>query len=227
MKAKISLVIPGTLLCILTFVLMPLSVFGQSGTPTFVSTVPDACSRFPAGSVVHNPPALFSRNGSLTVNFSYQTRTDSDGRTLFSFMTPDGLENPTLHVRPGDHLIINLTNNTPASSPVEMTIPSPNACGDIVMTESSVNIHYHGTNTSPTCGQDEVVHTIVNSGQTFQYDVAFPLDEPPGLYWYHPHAHGLVEAALQGGASGAIIVEGIQALEPAVATNRRIGWRAS
>jgi FtsP/CotA-like multicopper oxidase with cupredoxin domain len=215
MKAKISFVISGALLCVLTFVLMPLSVFGQ-GTPTFVSTVPDACSRFPAGSVVHNPPALFSRNGSLTVNFSYQTRTDSDGRTLFSFMTTDGLENPTLHVRPGDHLIINLTNNTPAS-PVEMTIPSPNACGDIVMTESSVNIHYHGTNTSPTCGQDEVVHTIVNSGQTFQYDVAFPRDEPPGLYWYHPHAHGLVEAALQGGASGAIIVEGIQALEPAVA----------
>jgi hypothetical protein len=68
MKAKISFVIPGALLCVLTFVLMPLSVFGQS-TPTFVSTVPDACSRFPAGSVVHNPPALFSRNGSLTVNF--------------------------------------------------------------------------------------------------------------------------------------------------------------
>jgi hypothetical protein len=25
------------------------------------------------------------------------------------------LENPTPHVRPGDHLIVNLTNNTPAS----------------------------------------------------------------------------------------------------------------
>jgi FtsP/CotA-like multicopper oxidase with cupredoxin domain len=98
-----------------------------------------------------------------------------------------------------------------------MTIPSPDACGDIVMTQSSVNFHYHGTNTSPTCGQDEVVHTIINSGQTFRYDVIFPRDEPPGLYWYHPHAHGLVEAALQGGASGAIIVEGIQALEPEVA----------
>jgi hypothetical protein len=104
--------------------------------PTFVSSVPDCCSRFPAGSVVRNPPALFSRNGSLNVNLSYQMRTDSNGLTLFSFMTPEGLENPTFHVRPGDHLIINLTNNTPAS-PVEMTIPSPNACGDIVMTASS------------------------------------------------------------------------------------------
>jgi FtsP/CotA-like multicopper oxidase with cupredoxin domain len=200
----------------LIFLLGPISAYAQSDPITFVPFVPDSCARFPAGSVVHNPPALFSRNGSLAVNFSYQTRTDADGRILFAFMTPEGLENPTLHVRPGDHLIINLTNNTPAT-PVEMTIPSPDACGDIVMTQSSVNLHYHGTNTSPTCGQDEVVHTIINSGQTFRYDVVFPRDEPPGLYWYHPHAHGLVEAALQGGASGAIIVEGIQALEPEVA----------
>jgi FtsP/CotA-like multicopper oxidase with cupredoxin domain len=216
MKEKISLASASTLFCVLTFILMPVSVYAQSGTPTFVPPVPDSIPRFAAGSVVQNPPALFSQNGSLTVNFSYQTRTDADGRTLFAFMTPDGRENPTLHVRPGDHLIINLTNNTPAS-PVEMSIPSPNYCGDIVMTGSSVNIHYHGTNTSPTCGQDEVVHTIINSGQTFQYDVAFPPDEPPGLYWYHPHIHGLVEAALQGGASGAIIVEGIQGLEPELA----------
>lgn len=179
-----------------------------------------SCPRFPAGSVVHNPPALFSRNGLLTVNFSYQTRTDSAGRVLFGFMTPNGLQNPTLHVHPGDHLIINLTNNTPAS-PVEVTLPSPNACGDIVMTAASTNLQYHGTNTSPTCGQDEVVHTIINSGQTFRYDLVFPCDEPPGLYWYHPHAHGLVEAALQGGASGAIVVDGIQKLAQAVAGLRQ------
>jgi FtsP/CotA-like multicopper oxidase with cupredoxin domain len=136
------------------------SAFAQTELPTVVAPVPTSCPRFPAGSVVQNPPALFSRGGSLTVNFSYQTRTDSDGRTLFGFMTPDGLENPTLHVHPGDHLIINLTNNTPAS-PVEVVFPSPNACGDIAMTASSVNIHYHGTNTSPTCGQDEVASRLM------------------------------------------------------------------
>ena len=57
----------------------------------------------------------------------------------------------------------------------------------------------------------------INSGKTFVYDVVFPKDEPPGLYWWHPHAHMLTEAALQGGASGAIVVEGIQNLQPAVA----------
>jgi FtsP/CotA-like multicopper oxidase with cupredoxin domain len=80
-----------------------------------------------------------------------------------------------------------------------MNVPSP-TCADTVMTASSVNLHYHGTNTSPDCGQDDVLHTIVNSGQTYQYNVVFPWDEIPGLCWYHPHVHGLAEAALQGGA---------------------------
>ena len=42
-------------------------------------------------------------------------------------------------------------------------------------------------------------------------------DEPPGLYWYHPHVHGIAEAAVLGGASGAIVVEGIENVQPAVA----------
>lgn len=40
--------------------------------------------------------------------------------------------------------------------------------------------------------------------------------EPPGLYWYHPHIHGVAEAAVQGGASGAIVVDGIESIQPAV-----------
>ncbi len=97
-----------------------------------------------------------------------------------------------------------------------MTINSPN-CGNKTMNSSSVNIHYHGTNLSPTCHQDEVIKTLVNSGETFQYNVTFPSDEPPGLYWYHPHVHGIAEHALQGGAAGAIVVDGIEAAQPAVA----------
>ena len=197
-----------TLCSVLVLCFLPLSTVWTTNFLNPVPPVSDPCPRFPAGSVVRNPPALFSHNGFLSVRFSYQTRMDSDGRTLFSFMTPDGLENPTLHVHPGDHLIVTITNNTPAT-PVDAPVPPPN-CGGSVMTHSAVNIHFHGTNTSPTCGQDEVLHTIINSGETFQYNLAIPLNEPPGVYWYHPHAHGLTEAALQGGASGAIVVEGIQ-----------------
>ena len=98
-----------------------------------------------------------------------------------------------------------------------VTGSASNTCGAVVMNNASVNIHYHGTNTPPTCHQDEVIRTLINSGQSFRYYVRFPQDEPPGLYWYHPHVHGIAEAAVQGGASGAIIVEGIENVTPAVA----------
>jgi len=188
--------------------------FGQTGSGNAVQPVPNPCPRSRAGSVVSNPPALSSQNGVLNVSFSYQQTTDFAGRTLFCFMTPSGLEEPTLHVNPGDTLNITVTNNTPAS-PVEEPFNPPN-CGDTSMTGSSVNIHLHGTNTSPACGSDNVTKTLINSGSTFQYSVAFPANEPPGLYWYHPHVHGLAEASVYGGAAGALVVDGIQNVQPAV-----------
>jgi FtsP/CotA-like multicopper oxidase with cupredoxin domain len=145
---------------------------------------------------------------------------DSAGRTLFCFVTPNGLQGPTLHVLPGDTLNVTVTNLVPApppGSPTEVVSNPSNRCGDMTMTITSLNIHYHGTNTAPTCHSDEVVHTIINSGESFQYSLHFPTNEPPGLYWYHPHVHGIAEAAVQGGASGAIIVGGIASFQPAVA----------
>ena len=47
------------------------------------------------------------------------------------------------------------------------------------------------------------------------------MNEPPGLYWYHPHVHGIAEPALQGGASGALVVGGINKVKPAVIGKRR------
>jgi FtsP/CotA-like multicopper oxidase with cupredoxin domain len=179
-----------------------------------VAPVANPCLRPAAGSVVNNPPELSSFGGVLKVRFSYQTVVDSNGRNLFCFMTPDGLQNPTLNVNPGDQLIVIVTNNTPVGTAL-MALDPPN-CGDSMMNSSSVNIHYHGTNTSPTCGQDEVIKTLVDSGETFKYKIAIPSNEPPGLYWYHPHVHGIVEHTLQGGASGAIVVAGINTLQPSV-----------
>jgi FtsP/CotA-like multicopper oxidase with cupredoxin domain len=208
----------GTVIVVTSFTTSsaPVNVFARRA----VAPVPGACSRPIAGSIVRDAPSLFSVNGVLRVNLSYQTRTDADGRTLYCFMTPAGVQNPTFHVHPGDHLIVTVTNNVPASPGMAMAVTGPQ-CGAATMTPSSLNIHYHGTNTSPTCGQDEVIHTIINSGETFQYDIAFPGDEPPGLYWYHPHIHGIAEAAVQGGASGAIVVEGLQSVQPAVAGMRQ------
>lgn len=184
------------------------------------------CPRFPAGSTLTAPPDLFSHDGVLTVNFTYETRVDQNGSNLFCFVTDNGTQDPTLHVRPGDLLVINFKNGLSASAAPHLKHAMPDmvvsgspsdTCGAVTMTSTSVNIHYHGTNTSPTCHSDEVIHTLVNAGENFQYRVQFPSDEPPGLYWYHPHVHGIAEPAVQGGASGAIVVEGIENVNPAVA----------
>ena len=201
--------IPQFLVC-LAVAGVPFCAFGQS----------NPCPRFPAGSTVRNPPNLYSHDGSLTVDLAYNTVTDADGRPLYCFTTPNGAESPTLHVRPGDRLIVNVKNKLPkpaAASAMQMSTNAAKVCGAATMDASSVNIHYHGTNVSPTCHSDEVIHTLINSGQSFTYNITFPTDEPPGLYWYHPHVHGIAEVALQGGASGVIIVEGIENIQPSVA----------
>jgi FtsP/CotA-like multicopper oxidase with cupredoxin domain len=214
------------------------ATFGQTpsassnSSPAPVAPVSNPCTRFTAGSVIHQPPALFSQNGQLNVQFSYQSTTDSVGRQVFCFMTPSGLENPTLHVNPGDTLNITVTNNTPFNPVGDTTeVFNPPNCGDTTfedqapvtnsqgfpMTGGSMNIHYHGTNSSPACHGDNVVKTLINPGHTFQYNVGFPTNEPPGLYWYHPHVHMLAEAAVFGGASGALVVDGINNVQPATA----------
>ena len=229
---KMAHVIRRILFGVVALAIAPVGAFAQ--TP--VAPVPNPCPRFAAGSVVQQPPALFSHNGVLNVRFSYQTTTDttdSPGRQLFCFMTPDGLENPTLHVNPGDTLNVTVTNNTPTSPVGETFHPyNPPNCGDTTqqtqdptqnsgMTGGSMNIHYHGTNVSPQCHGDNVTKTLINSGSTFQYNIVFPKDEPPGLYWYHPHVHGLAEAAVQGGGAGALVVDGINNVKPAVANLRQ------
>ncbi|HEY5047835.1 MAG TPA: multicopper oxidase domain-containing protein [Rhizomicrobium sp.] len=179
----------------------------------------DPCPRAPAGSTVQPPPELFSRMGKLDVDLNYFTTMDDANRTLFCFDTAGGRESPTLYVRPGDRIRINLTDKVPnpPAAPSEMVAGAKDRCGSATMTAASVNMHFHGTNTSPVCHSDEVIHTLVNSGDTFRYNVDIPGNEPPGLYWYHPHVHGISESAVLGGASGVIVVEGVSNIQPKVA----------
>ena len=200
------------LLALFALSLFPLCALGENAP----------CPRYHAGSTISEPTNLFSAGGKLQVTFTYQTRVDQFGNTLYCFTTKDGVESPTLHVHPGDQLIIHLKNELPKSSSAAampgMTVTGgPGDCTSKAMDDTSVNIHYHGTNTAPTCHQDEVITTVVNAGDSYDYDVHFPTDEPPGLYWYHPHIHSISEAAVLGGASGAIVVDGIENVTPEVA----------
>ena len=187
------------------------------------------CARFTTGSVVPAPPELESQNGVLEVTMQFQTVVDSQGLTRYCYVTSTGLEAPTLRVNPGDQLIIHFQNNLPVSTTssndnmagMKMTLASDEtssspACNG-TMSASATNIHFHGTNVAPVCGQDEVVNTLVQPGASFDYNVQIPANEPPGLYWYHPHPHGFSEGQVQGGATGALIVNGLQNVDASLA----------
>ncbi|MBV9510709.1 MAG: multicopper oxidase domain-containing protein [Caulobacteraceae bacterium] len=195
------------------------SVAAIAGKVICHSPPPVVCRRPQAGGYATEPPQLFSRAGRLSLELDYVSSADEAGRKLFCFVTPDGLESPTLHVRPGDILHIHLKNlvlaaSAAATGKMAMAVQAAGPCGASAMDATSVNIHFHGTHTSPTCHADDVLHTLVNSGQSFDYQVRLPKTQPPGLYWYHPHVHGQSEAAVQGGASGAIVVDGVETFEP-------------
>src|SRR6185312_5047565 len=200
-------------LCGIAFALCGVALFSET------ALADGNCPRPAAQSEVQPPPDVYSQNGKIDIQVNYFTAGDDQGRTLFCFVTSDGKESPTLHVNPGDTIKIHLTNQVPAVPGGRSMVVSNDAdvCGNATMTDTSINMHFHGTNTSPRCHSDEVIHTLVNSGETFDYVLHIPRDEPPGLYWYHPHVHGTSSYMLQGGATGMIEVEGIENIQPAVA----------
>jgi suppressor of ftsI len=79
------------------------------------------------------------------------------------------------------------------------------------------NLHFHGMAVSPQGNSDNVfVH--VHPGHRFDYEVRIPATgrQRPGLFWYHPHAHGVVAKQILGGMSGGLVVDGFETLFPIV-----------
>ncbi len=182
------------------------------------------------GSPVLNPLDLYSQNGVLNVNLLLQNQKQNDGFMHYCYIymyQGQQIEAPTLRLNPGDQLVLNLTNNITSpydryaearKPPMEMAhgmamahgVKSPDdPCSGQEMMPGSTNIHFHGLNIAPVCHQDDVINTIIQSGDpAFQYNIQIPPNDPPGMFWYHPHVHGNTTTQVEGGAAGAIIVEG-------------------
>ena len=203
---------------------LPAGVAGQTICPTWPAP----------GSPVLNPLDLYSQNGTLSVNLTLQNQKEDDGYMHYCYVYMDqgqAIEAPTLRLNPGDQLILNLTDNIqapyyrdpdPASrkhsvpmqhmhaaATTQHALKLDDPCNGTMIEPSSTNLHFHGLNISPTCHQDDVINTIIQSGDpAFQYNIQVPPNDAPGMYWYHPHPHGYTTTQVNGGASGAIIIEG-------------------
>jgi len=94
---------------------------------------------------------------------------------------------------------------------------------------NDTNMHFHGLNVSPQQPSDDVVDvmlcprkTVSERPHTYEYVLEIPHDEPPGTYWYHPHAHGESERQVLSQLTGAIIVDPLVPGMPQKLTNRVI-----
>ena len=142
---------------------------------------------------------IVSHAGSLDV--SVRAALDPAGRPAFFWGGNEVA--PTLRVRPGDVIHFHYRNDL------------PQICGLGLVSES--NLHFHGLTSSPQSPGDNAIGIIVGPGREYDYTVAVGADQPPGLYWYHPHAHGLVNWEIGNGMAGAIVVDGIADEIPALA----------
>ena len=200
---------------------MALSII--SGIGAFAQSAPrEACPRPAAGSAVPEPEDLRSENGVLKVELTYRSSLEANGSRRYCYSYKDGSEAPTLRLKPGDLLILTLKNDVSLSSGAREQKPAmhsmPGGCAGAEMSAATTNIHFHGLDVPPVCHEDDVLNTLIEpGGRPFEYRFRIPADEPPGLYWYHPHVHGLTKTQVLGGASGALIIEGIERANKLVA----------
>jgi FtsP/CotA-like multicopper oxidase with cupredoxin domain len=82
------------------------------------------------------------------------------------------------------------------------------------------NLHFHGLHVSPDAPQDDVISMMAMPGESLHYRVEIPLDQAPGLYWYHTHPHGESYQQSLDGMSGAIVIDGIDRYVPEVRSMR-------
>lgn len=101
---------------------------------------------------------------------------------------------PLLEVNPGDRVRIHLQNRL----------------------NQPTNLHFHGLHIPPTGSADNVFLRVAPGGST-TYDFTIPSNHQAGLFYLHPHQHGVSADQVFGGLAGTLIVRGALDRIPEVA----------
>lgn len=134
-----------------------------------------------------------------------------------------------LQLNPGDTLLVHLVNRLPVTSDADNALLP----GEQFLAQNPTNIHTHGMlvpptqpaanamdpsygdnvfvltfnpqNGAPNITADSHLHGDVRETFT-DYRITLPAHHPAGLYWFHPHAHGISLNQVSAGMSGIISV---------------------
>jgi len=164
------------------------------------------------------------------------------GRKIVTAAYEGTIPGPTLEVRPGDMLQIHLKNSIDRLLDGTRIHPYPGACVPIAQDPDAdgemktpvwaifTNLHTHGLQVAPefpptipydprnlpAAPRGDNPLLVIKPGQTCDYAIQLPRDQPGGLYWYHPHVHMATSRQMWGGMAGAIIVRGLLDEAPGV-----------
>jgi FtsP/CotA-like multicopper oxidase with cupredoxin domain len=130
-----------------------------------------------------------------------------------AYRSQSGLLNVTLQARRQQ---VTLANQTATLLAYNGQVPGPYLeaqAGDTVQITfenqlpQTTNLHFHGLHIPPT-GNADNPFLAVPPGESQHYEFVIPADHPGGLFWYHPHHHGVVAEQVSGGLVGAFMVRG-------------------
>jgi FtsP/CotA-like multicopper oxidase with cupredoxin domain len=132
-----------------------------------------------------------------------------------------------LQLEPGDRLRMRLINWLPPTPADAVYAHGSDPMMNQMLAANPVNLHTHGliveprqaTAANPTWGDYSYLLAYpagklpsmatphhAATDQPVQYDIVIPPHHPPGLYWFHPHVHGLNINQLSEGLSGIITI---------------------
>ncbi|HZY98652.1 MAG TPA: multicopper oxidase domain-containing protein [Candidatus Baltobacteraceae bacterium] len=143
----------------------------------------------------------------LLFDYSVERGTSSNGEISGGHMYPA----PTLHVEPGERLIVHINNELRGLSISDYYDPKYTPAGQTVplyptmLTSSPINLHVHGAHVSPRGNADNVLlHIDAGMSNTYVYDI--PKNMTPGTFWYHSHLHTLTAMQTYYGLAGMLLV---------------------
>ena len=130
-----------------------------------------------------------------------------------------------LALDPGDTLRVHLANKLPPAANAKHSLQP----GESFLALNPTNFHTHGllvsprgpTPDDPTYGDNVFaltfnphngtpeasphMHSAVRFGTT-DYTIKIPANHPAGLFWFHPHAHGIALNQISSGMAGIITI---------------------
>lgn len=140
----------------------------------------------PGATVPQSPARFVSADGVLTVSLTASEQwVGVAGRQAHVYAFNGRVPGPMMEARAGDEVRLRLRN--------ELFEPT--------------NLHFHGLHVSPE-GTADNVFLRIPGGDALDYAFRVPSQHPAGLFWVHPHLHGLVAKQVSLGLAAPFIIRG-------------------